>query len=143
MAAIALSARPEGDFTALPKGAAEKVVLGNLRGTNEIFGLEMFATVSAWITFGEQKIGMQMLLFLDKIKAAAALIEASFRIWAILAIIYGFWGTPGTALGSMLGRADFVGSKPGGCPQQTRRTAVLENQVALRLWRASGIERSL
>ena len=47
MEAIALFSRPEGEFEVLLTGKADKVVLESLKERNEIFGLKLFAMVSA------------------------------------------------------------------------------------------------
>ena len=92
MAAVASFSGEEEDLTVLLKGSADKDLLRALRATNEIYGLEMFAMVSAIITLGEQLRGKRILLFLDNNAAAGALIKGSSRILVALAMIESFWG---------------------------------------------------
>ena len=54
MAAIALFSRPTGEFMVQLKGKAEDLLLKSLKETNEIFGLELFAMVSAVMALGGQ-----------------------------------------------------------------------------------------
>ena len=91
MAAVALSSGSE-EVIVLLKGTAEKQLLKSLETTNEIYGLEMFAMVSAVATLGEQPRGKRILLFLDNNAASGALIKGSSRVLVVLAMIESFWG---------------------------------------------------
>ena len=91
MAAIALFSRPAGEFMVQLKGKAEDLLISSLAETNEIFGLELFAMVSAVMALGEQLRGKRMILFLDNNAAAGAMIKASSRVKIILAITECFW----------------------------------------------------
>ena len=73
------------------KGKAEDLLLESLKETNEIFGLELFAMVSAVMALGEQLKGKRMILFLDNNAASGAMIKASSRVKIILAITECFW----------------------------------------------------
>ena len=92
MAAVALSSGPREDVTVLLKGSAEKDLAESLEITNEIYGLEIFATASAIATLGEQLRGKRAISFLDNNAAAGPLIKGSPRIWVVLATIESFWG---------------------------------------------------
>ena len=73
------------------KGKAEDLLLESLKETNEIFGLELFAMVSAVMALGGQLKGKRMILFLDNNAASGAMIKASSRVKIILAITECFW----------------------------------------------------
>ena len=88
MAAFALF---ENDFAVELKGTASEVLLRSLESTNEIYGLELFAMVSAVRALGEQLRGKRTILFLDNNAAAGASVKASARAPVILAIIECFW----------------------------------------------------
>ena len=90
MAAVAFFSRRHEIFAVLIKGAAEHMLLESLKETNGIFGLEMFATVAAIATFGDQLKGKRMILFLDNNAAAGASTKASSRIQMILATLGSF-----------------------------------------------------
>ena len=91
LAAVALFSG-DRQVTVLLTGAADKKLLRSLEATNEIYGLEMFAMVSAIVTLGDQLRGKRILLFLDNNAAAGALIKGSSRILVVLAMIESFWG---------------------------------------------------
>ena len=91
MAAVALFSGAK-EVTVLLTGAADKKLLRSLETTNEIFGLEMFAMVSAVITLGDQLRGKRIMLFLDNNAASGALIKGSSRVLIVLAMIESFWG---------------------------------------------------
>ena len=91
LAAVALFSGNE-EVTVLLTGTADKKLLKSLETTNEIYGLEMFAMVSAVITLGEQLRGKRIMLFLDNNAASGALIKGSSRVLIVLAMIESFWG---------------------------------------------------
>ena len=73
------------------KGKAEDLLLNSLKETNQIFGLELFAMVSAVITLGDQLKEKKIILFLDNNAASGAMIKASSRVQIILALTECFW----------------------------------------------------
>ena len=91
MAAVALFSGTK-EVTVLMTGVADKKLLRSLETTNEIFGLEMFAMVSAVITLGDQLRGKRIMLFMDNNAASGALIKGSSRVLIVLAMIESFWG---------------------------------------------------
>ena len=85
---------PEGEpsLRPTPKGAAGKVLTDSLVETNEIFGIEMFATAAAVVASGEQLSGRRVILSVGHGPAAGALIKAPSRIQVIFSFIEKFRG---------------------------------------------------
>ena len=91
MAAVAFFSGAK-EVAVLLTGAADAKLLRSLETTNEIYGLEMFAMVSAVITLGDQLRGKRIMLFLGNNAASGALIKGSSRVLVVLAMIESFWG---------------------------------------------------
>ena len=65
--------------------------VGSLRQTDEIYVLEMFATVAAAVAVGKQPGDQGEVLSMDYNAEAGALIEASSRVSVVLALEGSFW----------------------------------------------------
>ena len=90
-AGIATVALFKNDFVVELKETASEVVLKALRATNEIYGLEPFATVAAIRALGDQLGGKKMVGFSDNDAAAGVLAKASARVPLIMAMIECLW----------------------------------------------------
>ena len=92
LAAVAFPLNRGDEFSALLISAAEGEPVKSRKETNEISGLETFATVAAATSLSEQLRGEGNGLFLDNIAAAGAWVKVPFRAPAALALIGGFRG---------------------------------------------------
>ena len=117
MAAVALFSGAK-EVTVLLTGAADKKLSRSLETTNEIYGLEMFAMVSAVITLGDQLRGKRIMLFLDNNAASGALIKGSSRVLVVLATIESFWGCMARLSASCWVERVAPGANPAGAPSR-------------------------
>ena len=88
MAAVALF---KHNFVVELRGTAKEALSKAPQATNEIYGIELSATVAAARSLGDQPRGKKLILFPDTISAAGALVKASGRVPIFLATMECAW----------------------------------------------------
>ena len=80
-------------FVAFLTGKGQETPIKPQAGTDEIHGLELFATVAAVVAVGDQSRNRRTITFLGNNAVAGPVVKASARAPAVCALIGSFWRT--------------------------------------------------